>query len=132
MVCVTKVKLHLTLYLRNYAARQGRRGSGGIAPPFLIPAVDGGEWSASPNCRFTPVPIGWEAGWTQEPVWATWRKFLTVPGLQLRSLGPPACSQSLYRLKHILKKGCTLIRCRYTTAQSVDKKGHKFEPKSEI
>jgi hypothetical protein len=37
--------------------------SGGIAPPFLISALDGGEWSASRPCRFTPgkehsVPIG--------------------------------------------------------------------------
>jgi hypothetical protein len=27
------------------------------------------------------------------------RKFLTPPGLELRHLGLPACSQSLYRLK---------------------------------
>jgi hypothetical protein len=27
--------------------------SGGIAPPFLISALDGGEWSASRPCRFT-------------------------------------------------------------------------------
>jgi hypothetical protein len=29
-------------------------GSGGIAPPFLTLALDGGEWSASRFCRFTP------------------------------------------------------------------------------
>jgi hypothetical protein len=27
------------------------------------------------------VPIGYEVGWTPEPVWTTWRKFLTLPGL---------------------------------------------------
>jgi hypothetical protein len=29
-------------------------GSGGIAPPFLALALDGGEWSASHLCHFTP------------------------------------------------------------------------------
>jgi hypothetical protein len=29
-------------------------GSGGIAPPFLTSALDGGEWSVSRPCRFTP------------------------------------------------------------------------------
>jgi hypothetical protein len=28
------------------------------------------------------------------------RKFLTLPGLELRLLGLPACSQSLYRLSY--------------------------------
>jgi hypothetical protein len=28
--------------------------SGGIAPPFLNPALDGDEWSASRSGRFTP------------------------------------------------------------------------------
>jgi hypothetical protein len=28
-------------------------GGGGIAPPFLTSALDGGEWSASLPCRFT-------------------------------------------------------------------------------
>jgi hypothetical protein len=29
-------------------------GSGGIAPPCLTSVLDGGEWSASRLCRFTP------------------------------------------------------------------------------
>jgi hypothetical protein len=29
-------------------------GSGGIAPPFLTSALDGGVWSASGPCSFTP------------------------------------------------------------------------------
>jgi hypothetical protein len=29
-------------------------GSGGIAPPFLTSALDGGEWSTSHPCCFTP------------------------------------------------------------------------------
>jgi hypothetical protein len=40
-----------------------------------------------------PVPIGQEVGWAAEPVWMTWRKFLTLPVLELRPLGRPAhCS----------------------------------------
>jgi hypothetical protein len=39
-------------------------------------ALDGGEWSASgqtallPPGKGPPVPIGQEAGWAPEPVWA--------------------------------------------------------------
>jgi hypothetical protein len=29
-------------------------GDGGIAPSFLNSTLDGGEWSASRPCRFTP------------------------------------------------------------------------------
>jgi hypothetical protein len=29
-------------------------GSGGIAAPFLISTLDGGEWSKSHRCRFAP------------------------------------------------------------------------------
>jgi hypothetical protein len=29
-------------------------GSGGIAPPFLTPALDGGEWSVSQTCHLNP------------------------------------------------------------------------------
>jgi hypothetical protein len=32
-------------------------GSGGIVPPFLTLALDGGEWSASRPCRFIPREI---------------------------------------------------------------------------
>jgi hypothetical protein len=53
--------------------------SGGVAPPFLTLALDGGEWSASFLGHFTlreitPVPIGWEARWVPELVWMLWRK----------------------------------------------------------
>jgi hypothetical protein len=43
------------------------KGSGGIAPPFLTSALNGGEWSASRPCHFTPVDraLGthWIRGW---------------------------------------------------------------------
>jgi hypothetical protein len=68
---------------------------------FLISPLVGGEWPASRPGSFTSgkepsVPTGYEAGWAPEPVWTTWRKFLTLSGLGLRSLGRPARSQSLY------------------------------------
>jgi hypothetical protein len=65
---------------------------------FLISALVGGEWSASRPGRFTPGEAalgthligGWvhpKAGLDVEK-----RKFLTLPGLELRSLGGPASS----------------------------------------
>jgi hypothetical protein len=49
-------------------------GGGGIAPPVLTAALDGGEWSASHPRHFSPgkqplEPIVQEAGWAPEPVW---------------------------------------------------------------
>jgi hypothetical protein len=46
---------------------------------FLISALAGGEWSASPPGRFTPRESDpgthWIGGWvTPEPVWTTWRR----------------------------------------------------------
>jgi hypothetical protein len=42
-------------------------GSGGIAPPFLTSALDGGEWSGSHPGRFIPGEIAtgthWMGGW---------------------------------------------------------------------
>jgi hypothetical protein len=72
---------------------------------FLTSALAGGEWSASCPGRFTPgkdspVPSGQEAGWAPEPVWKTWRKFFTLPGLEVRPLGLAARSQSLYQLRY--------------------------------
>jgi hypothetical protein len=82
-------------------------GSGGIAPPFLTSALDGGEWSASRPCHFTPgerAPgthcIG---GWVGPRTGlddVERRKILPPPGLELRPLGRPARSQSLYRLSY--------------------------------
>jgi hypothetical protein len=37
---------------------------GGIAPPFLIPALDGRELSASRSGRFTPGERAPGPGWT--------------------------------------------------------------------
>jgi hypothetical protein len=48
----------------------------------------------------TPIPIGYEVGWTPEPVRTLNRKFFTLPGLELRPLGRPTRNQSLYRLSY--------------------------------
>jgi hypothetical protein len=48
----------LFLCLNNEAVcHEGILGSGGIAPPVLTSALDGGEWSASQPGRFTPGKI---------------------------------------------------------------------------
>jgi hypothetical protein len=62
-----------------------------------------GEWSLHALAALTPgkeppVLIGKEAGWAPEPVSTTWRKFLTLPGLELRLSCRPDRRQSLSRL----------------------------------
>jgi hypothetical protein len=72
---------------------------------FLTSALVGGEWSASPLGRFTTgekAPgTNWRGGWVSPrdglDYMEKW-KFLTTPGLELRPLGRPPHSQSLYRL----------------------------------
>jgi hypothetical protein len=50
-------------------------GGGGSAPPFLSSALDGGEYSPSSPCRFTPgeITLG-SHWWDQEPLWKLWRR----------------------------------------------------------
>jgi hypothetical protein len=74
---------------------------------FLTSAVAGDEWSASRPGRFTPgeraPDTHWIGGWVDPRVGlddVEKRKFLTIPGLELRPLGRPARSQSLYRLRY--------------------------------
>jgi hypothetical protein len=74
---------------------------------FLTSALVGGEWSASRPGHFTPEETapgthsigGWvdpRAGLNNVKK----RKFLILPGLELRPFGRPARSQSLYRLRY--------------------------------
>jgi hypothetical protein len=75
---------------------------------LLTSALVGGEWSASRPGRFSPgegAPgthcVG---GWVDPRSGlddVEKRKFLTLPGLGLQTLGPSACSQSLYRLCYL-------------------------------
>jgi hypothetical protein len=73
---------------------------------FLTSALVGGEWSDSRPGRFTPGEISLGTHWIG--LWVgpeaglddVKRNFLTLPGLELRPLGRPARSQSLYRLSY--------------------------------
>jgi hypothetical protein len=72
---------------------------------LLTSALVGGEWSASRPGHFTPGEkvrgTHWIGGWVSPRTNLDdmeERKFLPVPGLELRSLCRPARSQSLYRL----------------------------------
>jgi hypothetical protein len=66
----------------------------------LTSALVGGKWSASHPGRFTRG-THWVGGWVDPRAGLDdmeKRKFFTLPGLELRFLGPPPRSQSLYRL----------------------------------
>jgi hypothetical protein len=73
----------------------------------LITALVGGEWSASrPDC-FTPgeraLGTHWIGDWVDPKVGlddVEKKKFLTLPGPELRLLGRAACNQSQYRLRY--------------------------------
>jgi hypothetical protein len=74
---------------------------------FLTSALAGGEWSASRPCRFSHREIVPGTRWVG--VWVGLRaglndvekrKFLILPAFELRHLGCPARSQSLYRLRY--------------------------------
>jgi hypothetical protein len=66
------------------------------------------------------VPIGYEVGWTPEPVWTIWRKFLTLSGLELRPLRRPARSQSLCRLRYPGLYLLTMVKtCKCKTFTSI-------------
>jgi hypothetical protein len=74
---------------------------------FLTSAPVRDEWSASRPSRFTPGESApgahWIGGWVGPRVSldnVEKRKFLTLPGLELRPLGHLACSQLLYRLRY--------------------------------
>jgi hypothetical protein len=73
----------------------------------LTPAPAGGEWSASRPGLFTPKSRAsgthWIGGWVDPRAGVDdleKRKFWTLQGLELRPLGRPARSQSLYRLSY--------------------------------
>jgi hypothetical protein len=79
----------------------------GIDIYFLIPALDGEEWSASRPCCLTPgeTALGthWIGGWvgpTAVRNAVEKRKFLTLPGLELRTPGRPVRNQSIYRQRY--------------------------------
>jgi hypothetical protein len=90
---------------------------------FLTSALAGGEWSASHPCRFTPRERApgthWIGSWVSPRAGlddVEKRKFLTLPGLDLRPLNRAARSQLIYRSRY---SGCT---CRVTELKKRDVK----------
>jgi hypothetical protein len=74
---------------------------------FLTSALVGGEWSASRPGRFNPgeraPDTHWIGGWVGPRVGLNdgeRRKFSILLGLELRPLGRPTRSQSLYRQRY--------------------------------
>jgi hypothetical protein len=89
----------------NYVPRyEDLRGSGRIAPSFSTSTLDGGEWSTSRSCRFTP---GERAPGTH---WIRWvgprsglnameeRKILHLLGIETRAAEPVAIQTELSRI----------------------------------
>jgi hypothetical protein len=117
-------KVMLSLCLTNKALHhEGVWGSGCIDPGFL----DLGTWWRW-VVSFTPQPLyprekapstHWIGGWVGpraglDNVEKT--KFLTLPGLELRPLGHPARSQSLYWLRYPSSYYSLIGVCNYTGA----------------
>jgi hypothetical protein len=76
---------------------------------LLTSTTAGGKWSAPLPGPFTPKERApgthWIGGWVDPRAGlddVDKRTFLTIPGLELRPLGRPAHSQSLYRLRYPL------------------------------
>jgi hypothetical protein len=102
-----KVKSKVSLRLIKALHHEGVWGVDVYIHIFLTSALLGSEWSASRPCRFTPgtrVPgTHWIGGWMGPRDGlddVEKRKFLTLPGLELGTLGRPARSQLLYRLRY--------------------------------
>jgi hypothetical protein len=75
---------------------EGVEASGGIAPPFVTSAPDGGEWSAScPGERAPPYPLDMRLGGP-----TLWSRVKSCP-CQESNPNCPACSSPLYRLSYL-------------------------------
>jgi hypothetical protein len=119
----TTTKVKLTLCLINKAlCHEDIWGSGGIAPPFLTSALDGGEWSASRPYRIIPRERApgthWVGGWVgpRAGLDAVEEKHFALPGIE-----PGASSPSLYRLRclaYIQNNMVYLYLCTYRSAEN--------------
>jgi hypothetical protein len=120
-----KVKVKLSLRLTNQALRhEGVQVRGCIDPHYL-------DLGTSSRCvvSFTPLPLYPRGKRPRYPLDRSLggpraslddlekRKFLTLPGFELRPLGRPGRSQSLYRLRYpgflILRPYLTLVHNRF-------------------
>jgi hypothetical protein len=91
----------------NHDAMKAYGGAHVYIHIFLTSALVGGEWSPSRPGHLTPGERApgthWIGGWVNPRVGLKdleKRKLLTLPGLELRLLGRPARSHSLYRLSY--------------------------------
>jgi hypothetical protein len=106
---------------------------------FLTSAVVRGEWSTSRPAALPPGERApgthWRGGWVDLRAILDdleKRKFLILPGLELRPLGRPARSSSLYRLR-CPGKVCRIdINCLYVVKGTAFQQGvlrHDQKPK---
>jgi hypothetical protein len=72
--------------------------SEGIAPPLLTSALDGGEWSASRLCHFTPRETAPGTRWIGG--WVGLKDGLDAMPCQETNPDRPTRSPSLYRLSY--------------------------------
>jgi hypothetical protein len=83
-------------------------GSGGIAPPFLTSALDGGDWSASRPGRFTPgTQCLWGCLGPTSGLETLEKRNISCPCLELNP-GRPARSPSLNQLSY--PDSCNTVR----------------------
>jgi hypothetical protein len=90
---------HYRILVSSLASRREHVwGSGGIAPPFLCSALDGGEWSTSRHCRFSPggqrlrYPLDRKlvGAQSQSGCYRQQKDILLLPGIEPRLVGRPA------------------------------------------
>jgi hypothetical protein len=71
-------------------------GSGDVAPPFLGLALDGGEWSSSCSCHFTPRETApgthCRGGWVGPTSGLDIMEKRNLQGIKPQLLSHPACS----------------------------------------
>jgi hypothetical protein len=79
-------------------------GSGSIGPPFMTSALDGGEWSASRLCCFTPwiraLDSRWTEGWVGPSFCLEAMNNRKILHCREPKPGCPTRSPSLYRLSY--------------------------------
>jgi hypothetical protein len=91
-----RVKLSLCS-MKHYAMKTW--ASGGIARPFLTLALDGGEWSASRPCHFTPwgaLGTHWRCSWVGRRAGLDAVEKRKILHCRESNPGRPARSTSLY------------------------------------
>jgi hypothetical protein len=103
---------------------------------FSTSALDGGEWSASLPDRALapgkepPVSIVQEAVWASERVWTQRleEKILSpLPGIEPRSPGCPARSQTLYWLSYLAHED-NILRCIFSQERLATKLPFEYFP----